>query len=137
MLRLQKYLAECGVASRRACEQLILAGRVAVNGKTVIALGTKVQSGHDQVIVDDQLVRPKRKLYVALNKPPGYLCTRKDPFERRTLSSLLPKEWEHLTSVGRLDNDSEGLILLTNDGHFALHLTHPRYGVRKLYRATV
>lgn len=136
-VRLQKYLAESGVASRRAAEQLILAGRVAVNGQVVQTLGTKVQSERDRVEVDGSLIKPKRKLYLALNKPPGFLSTRQDPLRRPILSDLLPRDWSHLTSVGRLDHDSEGLIFLTNDGEFALRLTHPRYGVRKVYRATV
>src|SRR5213596_3416468 len=136
-IRLHKYLAESGVASRRASEAVILAGRVKVNGQLVRTLGTKVQPGRDRVEVDEQAVKPRRKLYVALNKPPGYLCTRRDPFARRTLGELLPREWQHLTSVGRLDGESEGLIFLTNDGRFALRLTHPRYGVRKVYRATI
>jgi 23S rRNA pseudouridine2605 synthase len=137
MVRLQKYLSEAGVASRRASEEIILAGRVKVNGQIARTLGTKIQPGHDQVAVDGQPVKPRRKIYVALNKPPGFLCTRNDPLERRTASDLLPVDWRHLTTVGRLDRDSEGLIFLTNDGDFALRLTHPRYGVRKMYRATV
>jgi len=137
MVRLQKYLSEAGVASRRASEEIIVAGRVRVNGQIVQTLGTKIQPGRDQVEVDGHPVKARRKLYVALNKPPGFLCTRNDPLERRTASDLLPAEWQHLTTVGRLDRDSEGLIFLTNDGEFALRLTHPRYGVRKIYRATV
>ena len=137
MVRLQKYLAEAGVASRRAGEAIILAGRVTVNGRIVQTLGTKVSPGSDHVEVDGRPVRARRKLYVALNKPPGFLCTRQDPLNRPTIGSLLPKEWEHLASVGRLDRESEGLLFLTNDGQFALQLTHPRYGVRKTYRATV
>jgi pseudouridine synthase len=137
MVRLQKFLAEAGVASRRAGEQMILAGRVAVNGETVGQLGTRVDPLHDRVAVDGQPVRAKRKLYVALNKPPGLVCSRKDEFERRTVFDLLPKEWGHLHSVGRLDYQSEGLIFLTNDGEFSLRLTHPRYGVHKKYVATV
>jgi len=137
MMRLQKFLSESGVASRRASEAIILEGRVAVNGRIVQTLGTKVLPDQDRVEVDGRAIKPKRKLYVALNKPPGFLCTRKDPLERRTVSDLVPKEWEHLVSVGRLDRDSEGLIFLTNDGDFALRLTHPRYGVRKIYQATV
>jgi 23S rRNA pseudouridine2605 synthase len=137
MVRLQKYLSEAGIASRRASEEVILAGRVRVNGQIVRTLGTKVLPGQDQVEVDGQPIKPRRKLYVALNKPPGFLCTRNDPLDRRTASDLLPAEWRHLTTVGRLDRDSEGLIFLTNDGDFALRLTHPRYGVRKIYRATV
>ena len=137
MVRLQKVIAEAGIASRRAAEQIILAGRVDVNGETVRTLGRKVQPGVDRVSVDGVLIRAKRKLYLAVHKPKGYLCTKKDPFERRTISELLPAEWTHLTSVGRLDNDSEGLIFMTNDGEFALRLSHPRYGVRKTYHVTV
>ena len=136
-MRLQKYLAESGVASRRASEEVILAGRVSVNGEIVQTLGTKIRPGEDRIEVDGQPVRPRRKLYIALNKPPGFLCTRKDPLERQTVADLLPREWQHLSSVGRLDRDSEGLLFLTNDGQFSLHLTHPRYGIRKVYRATV
>jgi 23S rRNA pseudouridine2605 synthase len=136
-MRLQKYLADAGIASRRASEAIILEGRVTVNGRPVQTLGTKITPGQDEVSVDGSPVKPKRKLYLALNKPPGFLCTRKDPLNRRTVSDLLPREWEHLVSVGRLDGESEGLLFLTNDGDFALRLTHPRYGVRKIYRATV
>jgi len=137
MVRLQKFLADAGVASRRAGEQVILAGRVMVNGQAVAELGTRVDPVHDKVAVDGKPVRTKRKLYVALNKPPRLVCTRQDEFERPTIYELLPKEWGHLHSVGRLDYNSEGLIFLTNDGEFSLHLTHPRYGVRKKYIATV
>ena len=137
MTRLQKVIAEAGIASRRAAEQIILAGRVEVNGETVRTLGHKVQPGVDRVSVDGVLIKAKRKLYIAVHKPKGYLCTKKDPFERRTIGELLPAEWGHLTSVGRLDNDSEGLIFMTNDGEFALRLSHPRYGVRKTYHVTV
>jgi pseudouridine synthase len=136
-MRLQKFLAEAGVASRRASEQIIMAGRVTINGAVIRQLGTKIDPAHDRIAVDGRLLRPRRKLYVALHKPRGYLCTRDDPHGRRTLGELLPMEWSHLASVGRLDRDSEGLIFLTNDGDFALRLTHPRYGVRKTYRVTV
>jgi len=137
VFRLQKFLADAGVASRRASEQIILEGRVAVNGKTVRELGTKVNPPHDKVTVDGQPVRPKRRIYVALNKPPKTVCSRNDELGRRTIHDLLPKEWQHLHSVGRLDYNSEGLIFLTNDGEFSLRLTHPRYGIRKKYLATV
>ena len=137
MVRLHKFLADAGVASRRAGEQIILAGRVAVNGQAVAELGTRIDPVHDKVAVDGKPVRAKRKLYVALNKPPGLVCSRQDEFERPTIYGLLPREWGHLHSVGRLDYHSEGLIFLTNDGEFSLHLTHPRYGVRKKYVATV
>ncbi len=136
-VRLQKFLAEAGVASRRAGEEIILAGRVEVNGRAVRELGTKVDPLQDRVTVDGARVRPKRKLYVALNKPRGYVCSQRDELKRRTVGELLPKEWSGLYPVGRLDYDSEGLIFLTNDGEFTLRLTHPRYGVRKKYLATV
>ena len=100
MVRLQKFLAEAGVASRRAGEQMILAGRVAVNGETVRQLGTKVDPVHDRVTVDGKPVRAKRKLYVALHKPRGCVCSRKDEFERPTIYELLPKEWGHLLFGG-------------------------------------
>jgi 23S rRNA pseudouridine2605 synthase len=137
VVRLQKFLAEAGVASRRASEQIILEGRVSVNGRIVRELGSKIDEGHDKVTLDGAPVRQKRKLYIALNKPPGYICSRVDDLERRTIGELLPKEWNNLYSVGRLDYDSEGLIFLTNDGEFSLRLTHPRYGVRKKYLVTV
>lgn len=137
MVRLQKFLADAGVASRRAGEEIILAGRVTVNGQVVQKLGTKVDPPHDHVAVDGKPLRAKRKLYLALNKPRGLVCSRKDEFDRPTIYELLPKEWGHLHSVGRLDFNSEGLIFLTNDGEFSLRLTHPRYGARKKYLATV
>lgn len=137
MVRLQKFLAEAGVASRRAAEHLILAGRVTVNGQGVQTLGTKVDPARDRVAVDGKPVSARRKLYVALHKPRGYLCTRATSEGRRTVAELLPAEWSHLYTVGRLDRESEGLLFLTNDGEFALRLTHPRYGTRKTYRVTV
>jgi pseudouridine synthase len=137
VVRLQKFLADAGVASRRAAEQIILAGRVSVNGQTVRLLGTKVDPLHEEVMVDGRPVRAKRKLYVALHKPVGCVCSQRDELGRPTIHDLLPQEWQNLHSVGRLDFDSEGLIFLTNDGQFALCLTHPRYGVSKKYMAYV
>jgi pseudouridine synthase len=136
-IRLQKFLAEAGVASRRAAEQFIVDGRIAVNGKIIRQLGTKVDPAHDKVTVDGKLVHIRRKLYVALHKPAGCVCSHADELGRPTIYELLPKEWQMVSSVGRLDFNSEGLIFLTNDGQFALRLTHPRYGVRKKYVATV
>src|SRR5205807_4773909 len=115
----------------------ILAGRVGVNGQTVCELGSQVDPAHDKVTVDGKPVRAKRRLYLALNKPPGCVCSRKDELERPTIYHLLPREWGHLHSVGRLDYNSEGLIFLTNDGEFSLRMTHPRYNVHKKYVATV
>jgi len=137
MVRLQKFLAEAGVASRRASEQVILEGRVDVNGETVSQLGRKIDPLHDKVRVDGKPVRSKRKIYLALNKPRGLVCSRQDELGRATIYELLPKEWGHLHSIGRLDFNSEGLIFLTNDGELSLRLTHPRYGVHKKYVVTV
>ncbi len=137
MIRLQKFLADAGISSRRAGEQLIRAGLVAVNGHLVTELGAKVDPDHDKVVVDGRPVRVKRKMYLALNKPKGLVCSRNDERNRPTIYDLLPREYGHLHSVGRLDFNSEGLIFLTNDGDFTLHLTHPRYGVHKKYLATV
>src|SRR5690606_3785270 len=97
----------------------------------------RVEPDRDRVAVDGRVIRPQRKLYVALNKPRGYTCSRNDPHATRLVGDLLPSEWRSLYPVGRLDRESEGLLFLTNDGEFCLRLTHPRYGVRKLYRATV
>src|ERR1051325_9799697 len=136
-IRLQKFLADAGVASRRASEQFITAGRVTVNGKVAKELGTKIDPDKDHISVDGRPLKPKRKLYLAVHKPRGYICSRNDPEGRPSVNDLLPREWDNLYSVGRLDYNSEGLIFYTNDGDFALKLTHPRYGVRKIYRATV
>ena len=134
---MQKFLAESGVASRRASEQIILAGRVSVNGAPVSQLGTKVDPQGDQVRVDGRPVRARNKLYIALNKPRGYICSRAEEEPRDKIASLLPAQWKDLFSVGRLDYNSEGLIFLTNDGDFCLKLTHPRYGIAKTYIAKV
>jgi 23S rRNA pseudouridine2605 synthase len=136
-MRLQKYLAEAGIASRRASERIILEGRVSINGAVVRELGTKVNPAHDRVTVDGGAVKAKRKIYVALNKPRGVVCSRNDPSGRQTIGELLPAEWAHLYSVGRLDRDSEGLLFLTNDGEFSLRLTHPRYGISKKYMVAI
>ena len=112
MVRLQKYLADAGVASRRASEAIIAAGRVTVNGQVAQELGTRVDPVHDRVQVDGRAVNVKRKVYLALNKPRGLVCSRNDEQGRPTIFDLLPKEWRHLHSVGRLDFNSEGLIFL-------------------------
>jgi 23S rRNA pseudouridine2605 synthase len=135
-VRLQKLIADSGVVSRRAAERLILEGRVTVNGAVVSELGTRVEPGRDNVAVDGRPVRPQRKLYIALHKPRGYTCSRNDPHAGRLVGQLLPAEWTSVYPVGRLDRESEGLLFLTNDGEFCLRLTHPRYGIRKLYRVT-
>ncbi len=136
-VRLQKFLAEAGVASRRAGESLILEGRVLVNGEVIREMGFKIDPLHNRVTVDGRPLKVRRKIYVAINKPRGCVCTRSDPEKRATVLGLLPAEWKMLYPVGRLDLESEGLLFLTNDGDFCLHLTHPRYGIRKKYVATV
>jgi 23S rRNA pseudouridine2605 synthase len=130
-------MADAGVASRRAAEQMILDGRVTVNGQVVRLLGSKVDTLHDRISVEGTQIRARKKLYIALHKPPGCVCSHKDELGRRTVYEFLPAEWQIASTVGRLDFDSEGLIFLTNDGQFALRLTHPRYAVRKKYVATV
>ena len=135
--RLQKALAAAGVGSRRECEELILAGRVEVDRTVVTELGTRVDPERALIRVDGvALPRPKR-VYYALNKPPGVLCTSRDPSGRPRAIDLVPEANERLFTVGRLDLHSEGLILLTNDGELANRLTHPRYGIQKTYRVVV
>lgn len=136
-MRLQKYLAQAGVASRRAAEELIAAGRVAVNGSVVRVQGTRVDPQQDRVAVDGRDVRPSATEWIALHKPAGYVSTRRDPQGRRTLYDLLPRELHSLFYVGRLDADSEGLVLLTNDGDAAHGMLHPRFGVERVYEAAV
>lgn len=137
MIRLQKLIAEAGVASRRQAEEMIQEGRVRVNGVLVTQLGTRADPAKDRIEVDGHPLPGARKYYIAINKPRGVLCTRSDPNHRRILGDLLPAEWSSLYPVGRLDRDSEGLIFMTNDGDFCLRLTHPRFEVRKTYRALV
>jgi 23S rRNA pseudouridine2605 synthase len=135
-MRLNRYLAQSGVASRRAVEELILAGRVAINGAICIELGRQVEPT-DSVKVDGKIVRPDELLYVLLNKPVDYVSTRSDDRSRSTIYDLLPKKLQQLAHVGRLDIDSEGLLILTNDGDLTLRLTHPRYKVPKEYLVTL
>lgn len=137
-IRLHKWIATSGVASRRAAERLMQEGRVTVNGQPVREPGAHVDPDHDVVLVDGQALPQRHRLTVALHKPPGYVCsrTRQTP-KQRLVGELLPPEWSDLYPVGRLDRDSEGLLLLTNDGELCLRLTHPRYGLVKSYRATV
>lgn len=132
MERLQKVLAHAGVASRRKAEELIVQGRVFVNGERAV-LGIKVNVEKDKIVVDGEPLTEERAIYLLLNKPPGYLSTVTDPFHRPTVMDLLPSMKERVYPVGRLDMDSRGLLLLTNDGLLTHHLTHPRYGVTKTY----
>jgi len=136
--RLQKILSQAGIASRRASEQLMRDGRVTVNGATVLELGTKADASRDDIRVDGRRIKmPDRHLYLLLNKPRGYVTTRSDPQKRPTVIDLLKGVREYVYPVGRLDYDSEGLLILTNDGDLAARLTHPRHGVPRVYEATV
>lgn len=137
-IRLQKLLAQAGIGSRRACEQLIAQGRVSVDGVRVVALGTRVDPEQAEVRVDGEVVpvAPDR-VYLALNKPRGVLSTMRDDRGRRCVGDLLADRPQRLFHVGRLDADTEGLLLLTNDGDLAQRLTHPRFGVAKVYLAEV
>lgn len=134
--RLQKLLASAGFGSRRQCEELIEAGRVDVDGQIVTRLGTTVDPDVNKVRVDGDLLKKQKLVYYAVNKPIGFVTTNRDPQGRPRVVDLVPPD-ERVFPVGRLDRNSEGLILLTNDGELAQQLTHPRFGVRKVYRVTV
>jgi len=136
--RLQKILSQAGVASRRLAEELIAQGRVQVNGTTVTELGSKADPDADEIKVDGRRIRTQaRKRYILLHKPRGYITSRSDPQGRPTVIDLLRGVREYIYPVGRLDYDSEGLLLLTNDGDLAARLTHPRHEVDKVYEARV
>ena len=136
-MRLNKYLAMCGVASRRKCDDIIKEGRVLVNGKLVTSLGIDINEKKDKVNLDGNLLSlPSSFVYIKLNKPKGYACTRSDEKGRRTIYQLIDCE-ERLFSIGRLDYDTEGLILLTNDGDFANKIAHPKFHLEKEYRVSV
>lgn len=135
-MRLQKFLASCGVASRRRSEDLIAAGRVSVNGAVVTVPGTVIDEEKDMVKVDGKTICPEKKVYYLLNKPEGYVCTVEDPHAEHPVTELLPKG-KRLYPVGRLDQDTEGLIILTNDGELTFKLTHPGFEFEKTYLATL
>jgi 23S rRNA pseudouridine2605 synthase len=136
-VRLQKFLSDAGVASRRAAEELIGEGRVLVNGRVVDSLPAFVDPRRDKVVVDGTPVRAERHAYFLLHKPKGVVCTDRDPAGRTRAVDLLPPIKARLFVVGRLDADSTGLLLMTNDGERAERIPHPRYGVAKVYRAEV
>lgn len=135
--RLQKVLAQAGVASRRKCEEYIEAGRVQVNDKTVTTLGVKVDPAVDSIKVDGRPINRQRMQYIVFNKPKGVITSMSDPEGRSVVSDYMKEIKERIYPVGRLDYDSEGLLLLTNDGELANLLTHPRHHVPKTYHATV
>jgi 23S rRNA pseudouridine2605 synthase len=136
--RLQKILSQAGIASRRASEQLMLDGRVTVNGTTIRELGTKADPRRDEIRVDGRRIAiVEHHRYLLLNKPRGYVTTRADPQRRPTVLDLLRGVREYVYPVGRLDFESEGLLILTNDGDLAARLTHPSHGVARVYQARV
>src|SRR5262245_19638808 len=137
MERLNKYLAHAGVASRRQCDELIGSGHVSIDGQTVRDLGTRVDPEKQKVAVDGQAVRAERSVYWLVNKPRGYLCTNYDPAGRPLATDLVQHVAQRVYTVGRLDEDSEGLLLMTNDGELAHRLMHPRFGVEKTYLVQV
>jgi 23S rRNA pseudouridine2605 synthase len=137
MERLNKLLAHAGVGSRRHCDELIAAGRVTVDGRPVRELGTRVDPDAQRVAVDGTRVKLERLVYWLVNKPRGYLCTNDDPAGRPRAVDLVPHVSQRVYTVGRLDEDSEGLLLLTNDGDLAHRLMHPRFGVEKTYLVQV
>ena len=133
-VRLQKYIASCGVLSRRKAEEAIMAGRVILNGVRVSELGVKVKASVDRVEVDGQICSPqKKKIYLLMNKPEKVICTKSDPRHRKTVFDLLPLSYRSLHSVGRLDFMSCGLLLLTDDGDFTYKITHPSHEIEKEY----
>src|SRR5213592_4506584 len=135
-MRLNRFLAAAGIGSRRHCDELIAAGRITINGK--ICTNFSAQPGaRDPVKVDDKLVHVAPPLTIMLHKPAGFVSTRKDPHARDTVFDLLPAKFSQLFNVGRLDTQSEGLLLLTNDGDLAQQLTHPRFKIEKEYEVTL
>jgi 23S rRNA pseudouridine2605 synthase len=135
-IRLSKYLAECGIWSRRKCGDLITSGRIKVDGQKITDLSFKV-SGSSKVLLDGQLIKPEEKIVVALNKPPGYLSTASDEFGRKTVLDLVKNIKVRLYPAGRLDMDSSGLIILTNDGELVYNITHPKFMIPKTYQLTI
>jgi 23S rRNA pseudouridine2605 synthase len=137
LVRLQKFLAEAGLGSRRHCETLIQQGKICVNGQPATVLGTRIDPTQDRVTIAGKPVGIERKVYIALNKPAGVLCTSRDTHGRKRVHDLLPTTLPRLFTVGRLDYDTDGLLFLTNDGTFSLRLTHPRYKMPKTYAVEV
>ncbi len=132
-IRLAKFMSEAGVAARRKCEEAIVEGRVTVNGHAVLTPAFRVNPETDEVRYEGQLLRPQKKVYLMLYKPDGYTCSAQDGHAEHLVYELIPAEFGRLYTVGRLDRDSEGLLLLTNDGEFAQMLTHPSHEVLKEY----
>ncbi|MDD3224390.1 MAG: pseudouridine synthase [Clostridium sp.] len=136
--RLQKFMASCGVASRRSSEKLIKAGKVTVNSNIITELGEKVDPNIDIVCVNGEKIKPEmRNIYILLNKPEGYLCTLKDTRDRKTVLDLTSEINERIFPIGRLDYDTSGLIIMTNDGSIYNKVIHPREKINKIYEACI
>lgn len=137
-MRINKYIASCGVASRRKAEELIISGRVTINGELITDLSTKVYETKDIVEVDGNIInQEEKKVYLLLNKPEGYITTVKDQFDRPSVLDILKDIEERVYPVGRLDYETSGLLILTNDGELTYKLTHPKHEVEKTYLASV
>jgi 23S rRNA pseudouridine2605 synthase len=136
MIRLNKYLSECGIASRRGSDELISQGRVQVNNKTVLSLGIKIDPSADKIKVDGELIKREKKVYFLLNKPKGVITSTKDEKNRKTVVDLINTR-EKIFPVGRLDYNTTGVLLLTNDGEFANYIIHPRNKIERIYTAVL
>ncbi len=137
-VRLQKYLAQCNIASRRKCEEYILQKKVMVNGKIVDKLGEKVNPNKDRICFEGRRVQEeKNKIYILLNKPIGYVTTTKEQFDRQTVFDLLPNISTRVVPVGRLDMYTSGALILSNDGNFVYTVTHPKHEIEKTYQVTI
>ena len=136
-IRLQVFLSRSGVCSRRNAMDIIQSKRVSVNGQIVFEPSTPINPEKDSICVDKKLIKSKQYDYILLNKPDGYTTTSKDPFAEKTVFDLLPKESKGLNPVGRLDKETEGLLLFTNDGDLAYKLTHPKFNIDKVYKVTI
>lgn len=137
-IRLQKFIANSGFCSRRKAEELITDGKVMVNNKIVMQLGTKVNPETDEILVNNKLIKiPKNNIYILLNKPIGYVTTVKEQFARPTVMDLLKDVKQKVLPVGRLDMYTSGALILTNDGDFIYEVTHPKYEIEKTYQVTV
>lgn len=135
-IRINRFLAAAGLGSRRGCEELIRSGQVTINGNLCSDLATKVAPG-DYVKANGRLIKTEKAMSVLFYKPRGLICTRTDERDRGTIFDVLPRQWPRLSHVGRLDKESEGLLILTNDGALSLRLTHPRYKVEKEYKCSL
>jgi 23S rRNA pseudouridine2605 synthase len=138
MIRINKYLARCGVASRRRADDLVAEGRIKVNGQVIDTPGYQIDEANDEVRLDDDIITPASEYtYILLNKPAGYVTSLSDPHHSRTVADLVVGVKVRVYPVGRLDLDTEGVLLFTDDGEMSHRLTHPKYGIRKIYLARV